>query len=237
MLTPQEVQEKTFAKAVFGGYDMAGVDEFIEELSADYAALYKESAILKSKLKLLVDKVEEYRSTEDAMRQALLDAQKKRDEMISDAQKQSEEILAEARAKSDAHIAGIHSEIEAEERRLALARESTAEYVDMIRSVCSRQIEFLDGLGRLPVDEQPPEEEKLSASPSEEEWISDTAKEIELSLKRLEETPRNNDLSEDDTKPFVLPRDDEEDLFSTKARFNFENLQFGTNYSTDEEKD
>ena len=28
MLTPQEISEKEFVKAVFGGYDMAVVDEF-----------------------------------------------------------------------------------------------------------------------------------------------------------------------------------------------------------------
>ncbi|MDR3207713.1 MAG: DivIVA domain-containing protein, partial [Oscillospiraceae bacterium] len=61
MLTPQEVQDKKFEKAVFGGYDMGGVDDFLEQLTEDYAALFKENAVLKSKLKVLVDTVEEYR--------------------------------------------------------------------------------------------------------------------------------------------------------------------------------
>ena len=33
MLTPQEVSERAFAKASFGGYNMAMVDEFLDELS------------------------------------------------------------------------------------------------------------------------------------------------------------------------------------------------------------
>ena len=68
MMTPQEVSQHAFAKASFGGYNMAMVDEFLDVLTEDYSALYKENAVLKSKMKVLVEKVEEYRSTEDAMR-------------------------------------------------------------------------------------------------------------------------------------------------------------------------
>ena len=72
MMTPQEVSQHAFAKASFGGYNMAMVDEFLDVLTEDYSALYKENAVLKSKMKVLVEKVEEYRSTEDAMRKACL---------------------------------------------------------------------------------------------------------------------------------------------------------------------
>ena len=43
MLTPQEIQEVKFEKAVFGGYDMAQIDKFLDELLADYSLLYKEA--------------------------------------------------------------------------------------------------------------------------------------------------------------------------------------------------
>lgn len=76
MLTPQEVSGRAFSKAAFGGYNMAMVDEFLDELTDDYTSLYKENAALKAKLKVLVDKVEEYRATEDSMRAALLTAQR-----------------------------------------------------------------------------------------------------------------------------------------------------------------
>ena len=42
MFTPQEIQEQTFSKAVFGGYDMQQVDDFLEPLTEDYIMLYKE---------------------------------------------------------------------------------------------------------------------------------------------------------------------------------------------------
>ena len=58
MLTPQEVSTHSFSKASFCGYNMAMVDEFLDELTDDYTALYKENAALKAKLKVLVEKVQ-----------------------------------------------------------------------------------------------------------------------------------------------------------------------------------
>ena len=49
MLTPQEVSTHAFSKAVMGGYNMAMVDEFLDELTDDYTTLYKENAALKAK--------------------------------------------------------------------------------------------------------------------------------------------------------------------------------------------
>ena len=86
MLTPQEVSERAFPKASFGGYNMAQVDEFLDLLTADYTSLYNENAVLKSKMKVLVEKVEEYRATEDAMRKALMTAQRMADELVKEAE-------------------------------------------------------------------------------------------------------------------------------------------------------
>ena len=76
MITAQDIREKTFDKAKFGGYDMAAVDAFLEEISTDLALLQRENATLKGKMKVLVDKVEEYRGNEDALRMAVVSAQR-----------------------------------------------------------------------------------------------------------------------------------------------------------------
>ncbi len=94
MLTPQEVSTHAFSKAVMGGYNMAMVDEFLDELTDDYTALYKENAALKAKLKVLVEKVEDYRATEDSMRATLLTAQKMADSIVHEAEAKRDEILA-----------------------------------------------------------------------------------------------------------------------------------------------
>ena len=100
MLTPQEVSERAFPKASFGGYNMAQVDEFLDVLTEDYSALYSENAVLKSKMKVLVEKVEEYRSTEEAMRKALMAAQRMADDLVKEAEQKRAQILEEAEAEA-----------------------------------------------------------------------------------------------------------------------------------------
>ena len=82
MMTPQEAEGHVFPKASFGGYNMPQVDAFLDNLIANYRELFQENASLKGKLKVLVDKVEEYRATEEAMRRALHSAQKMAEELI-----------------------------------------------------------------------------------------------------------------------------------------------------------
>ena len=88
MFTPQEIQEQTFSKAVFGGYDMQQVDDFLEPLTEDYIMLYKENSVLKSKMKILVEKLEEYRGQEAAMKKTMAEAQAKCDKMLADTKAQ-----------------------------------------------------------------------------------------------------------------------------------------------------
>ena len=61
MLTPQEIIDKKFEMALFVGYDMGPVDDFLKQLHADYSALHKDNAVLKSKIEALVEENEEYR--------------------------------------------------------------------------------------------------------------------------------------------------------------------------------
>lgn len=66
-MTVQEIQEIGFEKAVFGGYDMKSVDTFLERVAEEFAAMQKENAAMKAKMKVLVDKIEEYRGVEEGM--------------------------------------------------------------------------------------------------------------------------------------------------------------------------
>ena len=143
MLTPQNIQEQEFNKAVFGGYDMGAVDDFLETVSADYTALYKENAVLKGKLKVLVDKVEEYRSTEDSMRMALLTAQKMSDDMLAETREKCDALLAEAQKKADTTVADVKGRADREEDRLASIKTETARFVALNRELIANQAEFL----------------------------------------------------------------------------------------------
>ena len=187
MLTPQDVQNKEFPKAVFGGYDMASVDDFLEVLTADFAALFKENAILKSKIKVLVEKVEEYRSTEDSMRMALLTAQKMGDDLVEEATKKSEKMLADAEHMLEIRKAETAKCMADEEYRLEAAKKANAEFVEKSMLILKAHTEFLNSLASVQAPEKAlePEIPETPAEPAAED-SEVTAAQIEEALAKLD---------------------------------------------------
>ena len=105
MFTPQQIDQISFGRSTFGGYDMQQVDEFLEPLTEDYVTLYKENALLKSKMRVLVGKLEEYRKNEAAMKDAVLNAQKTSEKMIREAEAKCAQMLNNANATAAAKTA------------------------------------------------------------------------------------------------------------------------------------
>ena len=234
MLTPQEVSTHAFSKAVMGGYNMAMVDEFLDELTDDYTALYKENAALKAKLKVLVEKVEDYRATEDPMRATLLTAQKMADSIVHEAEAKRDEILAQAESSAREKIGQLRQEVEAAEERLRQGQMDLAKFISAARELCDRELKFLEQLPTLPVEaEIPPSqpetaetveqiEEKVMAAFGEE-----SAEEEETTAE--EEAPAaEDDYPEGD--PFAADTVDE-----PTRRINLSDLKFGRNYSGGED--
>ena len=179
MFTPQEVSEKTFPKSssFSSGYDLAAVDEFLDTLTEDYTALYKENAALKAKLKILAEKLEEYRATEDTMRSMLLAAQKMAASMTDEAKEKSEKLLAEARSQQEqileeaqnaAAVANrdFQQKTEVARQKLSAAEEAMKDYVAQSLALCRTQMQFLEQLPHsdLPAQETAEAQETVPAA-------------------------------------------------------------------------
>lgn len=236
MMTPQEVASHSFAKATLGGYNLAMVDEFLDALTEDYTALYNENAILKNKLKVLSDTVEEYRATEATMRKTLLAAQKMADDLVEDAKKKQADMVTEAEHDVQAKIDELKSQVEAEEFRLKKAQESTAAYVRRLAQAHDEEMLFLSNLGQL----VPPEAAAAAAA------VSDPSAEIKAALdaqaRQEEEQPAKRVVAvgpDDDVPPMpegVLPQEEreltpeEEFALDPDATRRYTDLQFGKDY-------
>ena len=168
-MTPQDIREKTFEKAMFGGYDMAAVQNYQEEVATELANAQKEVAVLKGKMKVLVDKIEEYRASEDAMRLAILSAQKVGKQIEDDAQARADKILGEAKNTSDRILGGLQHETANEEAKLLNAKTSCAKFLEDVRNLCMNQLEYLDKLsGSKTAAAQPAAQPaSVSAAPAE----------------------------------------------------------------------
>ncbi len=203
MITAQDIREKGFERARINGYDMASVDEFLEELADDVAATQKENAVLKSKMKVLVDKIEEYRSNEEALNAAILSAQKLAVQIESEARQRAANTIAEAEAKARETIGSISDRADAEEKRLADAKAAAAKYIEAAKAVCTAQIGKLEAIaGDLGVAVEEEEEEAEEAAPAveaEEPDVDETVRAIENSAARLQADSVKLDIADDAT--------------------------------------
>lgn len=95
MLTPLDIENKRFTKAI-KGYNSNEVDEFLDELTVEYEKLYKENAELRSEVESNKKDLEHYRSVEHTLQNTLVMAQTTAEDIKKMANQQADQILKDA---------------------------------------------------------------------------------------------------------------------------------------------
>ena len=111
MLTPQEVSNHAFAKAVMGGYNMAMVDEFLDELTDDYTSLYKEKRRAQGEDEGARGQGRGIPLDRGRHRAALLTAQKMADSMVAEAEEKKKSLLENAESEANRKIGALRDEV------------------------------------------------------------------------------------------------------------------------------
>ena len=177
MMTAQDIREKKFERSRGSGYDMEMVDNYLEEMAAEFAGvqtLQRENAVLKSKMKVLVDKIEEYRANEETLNMAILSAQKLAVQIEAEARQRAGAIIADAEEKAQAVLGGIDAERANIEKRIADAQEAKARFIAETRALCQAQLQQLDALDAHPA---PAAAEPVVEAPADP--VDDTVESIE----------------------------------------------------------
>lgn len=226
MFTPQQIDQISFNSATFGGYDKRSVDEFLEPLTEDYVTLYKENALLKSKMKVLVSKLEEYRDNEASMKDAIVNAQKTCDMMVKEAEAKCTQMLVEANAAATENAKNADALIAAENARVEEAKQAAAAKITELQEQIKTCIQALERIKQANRPSQATQsvsafdieraDESFSAQTKQTE---DVANEIEANLQAMMGTT-------DESAPKAEPKHPTEDTTTSK----FANLQFGRNY-------
>ena len=224
MFTPQQIDQISFNRSTFGGYDMQQVDEFLEPLTEDYVALYKENALLKSKMRVLVGKLEEYRKNEATMKEAAANAQRAADKMIREAEEKCAKMMANASETAAASAASAaaaaettknnEAAIAAENARVEEARQAAAAKINELQEQLRSCIQALDRIKNANAPAAP-----VKAAFDFES--DDMASEISKNLENLVGTT-------EDVAPKAEPKHPIND--STTSKFSTMNLQFGRNF-------
>ena len=224
MITPQQIEQVSFSRATFGGYDMQSVDEFLEPLTEDYVTLYKENALLKSKMRVLVSKLEEYRKNEASMKDAIVNAQKTCDLMVKEAEDKCKQMLTDAGAAAAENSKNADALIAEENARVEEARRAAAVKIDELEEqlrTCIQALERIKTANR-PVSKTAGAVFDFDAEAGEEAPVDPAdavAEEIASSLEALVGTT-------EDSAPKAEPKHPTESTTTSK----FANLQFGRNY-------
>ena len=224
MFTPQQLEQISFGKQTFGGYDMNDVDEFLEPLIEDYVTLYKENALLKSKMRVLVGKLEEYRKNEASMKDAVINAQKTCDKMVAEAEAKCAKMLSNASAAAAPAAAPAVSNaasdalVAAENARVQEARKTAAAKISELQDQLKTCIQALERIkdANAPAPAPAP---KAAPAPVES---ADVADEIAQNIEAMIG-------STVDTAPKAAPKHPTNND-TTTSKFASLNLQFGRNY-------
>ena len=215
MFTPQQIEQISFGRSTFGGYNMQQVDEFLEPLTEDYVTLYKENALLKSKMRVLVGKLEEYRKNEASMKEAVINAQKTCDKMVAEAEAKCAKMLQGASTTVAANTQDNEAQLAAENARLEEARQVAAAKIGELQDQLRSCIQALDRIK----ENNAPAAPTAPVAPAVEN--ADVADEIAQNIEAMIGTTV-------DTAPKAAPKHPIND--STTSKFATLNLQFGRNY-------
>ena len=172
MITSKDVRNKRFEKAAFG-YKQEEIDEFLSQLEAELDEMERERQEANNKIQILADKVREYMKDEDALKDALLGAQKQGHLVINEANAKAEEILSAAQAKAaELEDEAVRQHAEAMEKN----RQEIAKEKDSLTEARRQVAEFKKSL----FDMYKTHLEMISTMPDaiDEEFESETAEEI-----------------------------------------------------------
>lgn len=144
-LTPLEVrQKKGDFRRSFRGYDAELVNDFLELVADRMEELVKENMALNDSVETLEQELTEYREKEAALSDALMTAQRLREDARSHAEKESELMLREAKAQAEEARQQAAKALAREEDTLRQVRARRAQLVESFRRLLEREIGELE---------------------------------------------------------------------------------------------
>ena len=223
MFTPQQIDQISFRKAKFNGYKMEDVDAFLEPLTEDYITLYKENALLKSKMKVLVAKLEEYRKNEASMKDAIVNAQKTCDKMVREAEEKCKQMLSQANSAAAENTRSADALVAMEQGRVEEAKKEAVARIDDLQTQIHACLDALERIKTANLPKEPAvtafdydQVESRTRRPSQADMVAD---EISANLQALVGTT-------EETAPVKAePRHPVSDTTG-----KFANLRFGPHY-------
>lgn len=147
MMTAEEVRSVTFERAM-RGYRCEDVDAFLDRVSANIEQLGAEKEDLEKKLYILAQKVDEYRKEEDALKSALINAQRLGDNVVHEAKAKADDMVREASNRAQRIIEASSAHEREEKDRLRRLEAEIFSFKSSILGLYQHHIETLSNIDR-----------------------------------------------------------------------------------------
>ena len=148
MITPLEIEEKKFSKQMMNGYSVVEVDEFLDELSEDYARNYKEVSELSAKVEELTNNLAHYKTIEETLQNTLIMAQSTAEETKNIARQQADQIIREAKVVAQKGVEDLNQEIKMKQIELDDIKKQLDIYKAKMESLLISQLELLKDINK-----------------------------------------------------------------------------------------
>ena len=143
MLTPLEIENKKFAKQMMNGYSVLEVDEFLDQVTAEYEKLYKENNDLNARIEDLNSKMDHYKAIEGTLQNTLVMAQITAEEIKAMAKQQADQIIKDAQTTARASIDEVASKIMLKQKELDDVKKQMDIYKAKMEALLISQLELL----------------------------------------------------------------------------------------------
>lgn len=145
MLSVKDINNKRFEQAR-PGYKTEEVDDFLREIARDIERYQRDKEESEKKIAVLVESVREYKKDEEALKDALIGAQKQSRTIIADAQIQADKILSEARAKAGEIIGSTKVQLEKEKRCLVKMQQEVSDFKANLLNMYKQHLEQITAI-------------------------------------------------------------------------------------------
>ena len=143
-LTPLEVrQKKGDFRRSFRGYDVELVNDFLELVADRMEELVRQNMDLNDRVAALKEELTDYREKDKALSDALMSAQKLREESKAQAEKESALMIREARAEAEEARQEAARSLAREEETLRQVRARRGQLVESFRRLLERELSEL----------------------------------------------------------------------------------------------
>ena len=164
MLTVNDIRDVKFRKTNIGGYKAEDVDNFLDEVQDSYEKLQRENLNLTQKIKILADRVSQYRKDEDSVRDALVGAQKLANSELAKAKAEAANIIEKAQKEADSILKNANSDIKNQKETLVNLKKAVRDFRSDILSRYKEHLKLVNSFNaedRLPINFNDKNNEKL----------------------------------------------------------------------------